>query len=216
MICSVRVTRFVQCLCYVANMKRRQALQSILGLPALTALPRHSAAFAPPPETARSADEMPKLATVVPDAAVDGAPHYFSAPQMAALKRLGDLLAPPIETRPGAAQAGAAEFLDFLLSQSPPDRQTLYRDGLDRLQADAQQRHRKAFEHLSAEQADTILAPLLQPWTYAGPGDPFARFLRAAKDDFLQATVNSREFASAQTSRGRRGGGLGTYWYPVE
>ena len=159
---------------------------------------------------------MPKLAGVVPDAAAEGAPGFFTAPQLAALKKLGDLLVPATETRPGASQAAVAEFLDFLLSQSPADRQKLYRDGLDRLQSEAQERHRKAFEHLSVEQAGAILAPLGEPWTYRGPSDPFAHFLRAAKEDLLEATVNSREFSGAQTGRGRRGGGLGTYWYPVE
>ena len=44
-----------------------------------------------------------------------------------------------------AGEAKAAEFLDFLLSQSPADRQALYRAGLDRLQADARNRSGAAF-----------------------------------------------------------------------
>jgi hypothetical protein len=184
-------------------MRRRRVLQSLAALPALTAL-----------EAQQS--DTPKLVTAAAEAVAEPIHRYFSPPRYAALEKLGDLLVPAAAARPAASQAHDAEFLDFLLSQSPPDRQSLYRDGLDRLQSDARARYGKAFEALSAEQADALLAPLRQPWSYAGPSDAFARFLRAAKDDFIQATVNSREFAEAQTAAGRRAPGLGAYWYPVE
>ena len=61
-----------------------------------------------------------------------------------------------------------------------------------------------------------MLAPLKEPWTYAAPADPFVRFLRAAKEDLIAATLNSREFAEAQTARGGRASGMGTYWLPVD
>jgi hypothetical protein len=57
---------------------------------------------------------------------------------------------------------------------------------------------------------------LRQPWTYEPPADPLARFLREAKQDVRTATMNSREYASAGSSSGRRGGGLGQYWYPID
>jgi hypothetical protein len=184
-------------------MRRRRVLQSLAALPALTALQGQQS-------------EAPKLATAAADAVADGLHRYFSPSQYAALQKLGDLLVPAAAGRPNASQAHDAEFLDFLISQSPADRQSLYRDGLDRLQSAAHARYAKAFEELSAEQAGALLAPIEQPWTYAPPADPFGRFLRAAKDDFIQATVNSREFAEAQTAAGRRAPGLGAYWYPVE
>lgn len=184
-------------------MRRRRVLQSLAAVPALPALYGQQA-------------ETPKLATAAADAVGDAARRYFSAPQYAALQKLGDLLVPAAAARPAASQAHDAEFLDFLISQSPPDRQSLYRNGLDRLQSDARSRFGKPFEELSADPADALLSPLKQPWTYAAPADAFVRFLRAAKDDFIQATVNSREFAEAQTAAGRRAPGLGSYWYPVE
>ena len=194
-------------------MKRRRAIQSILGLPALTALER-AAPASPLPQ--QQSDELPKLTTLAGDAVGETSAKYFSPPQMAALLRLGHLLVPATGGRPGASQAKAAEFLDFLLSQSPPERQKLYKAGLDRLQWEAQRRHGKWFEALSAAEAETVLAPLHEPWTYAAPADPFARFLRAAKNDLIAATLNSREFAEAQTARGGRASGMGTYWLPVD
>ena len=62
-------------------------------------------------------------------------PHFFTAQQFAALRKLSDLLHPPANSVPGALEAKAPEFLDFLLGQSSADRQQLYRIGLDGLNA---------------------------------------------------------------------------------
>jgi hypothetical protein len=186
-------------------MKRRHAIQALLGAPAIAAIPLPA-----------QAQDMPKLATANPEAVGDAVARFFSPSQMAALRRLGDLVVPGSTVRPGASDAKAADFLDFLLSQSPTDRQALYRNGLDRLQSDARSRSGAAFEALTPQQADAILAPLHAQWTYGEPADPFARFLRAVKEDLIAATMNSREFADAQAAAGRRGTGMGTYWYPVE
>jgi len=62
-----------------------------------------------------------------------------------------------------------------------------------------------------------LLAPLRAAWTYDPPADPFARFLREAKQDIRTATMNSREWVTAAASAGgRRGGGVGLYWYPLD
>jgi hypothetical protein len=135
---------------------------------------------------------------------------------LAALRRLGEILVPPQPNAPGAREAEAAEFLDFLISESPADRQNLYREGVDRLNREARSRYSKPFESVSVREADAILAPLREPWTYQGPVDPFARFLRVAKDDFLAATVNSRQWAMASSGRRRSASGLNTYWFPIE
>ena len=73
----------------------------------------------------------------------------------------------------GALDTDAPEFLDFLIGASPVDRQTLYRNGLDALNAQARTRFGKAFADLDAAQADAILKPLLVPvaWAYDPPKD---------------------------------------------
>ena len=191
-------------------MKRRQAIQAILGTPVLTALPPASAA---PQQTPRPASDTPKLTATVADAAADAERTFFTPQQMAVLRRLGDLLVPGGENRPGAAEAGAAEFLDFLLSQSGHARQVLYSNGLDRLQLESGRRFNRRFEDLTAEQAGVFMTPLRTPMNRNGT---FAEFLWAAREDLLAATLNSREYAAAQIAAGRRAGGIGTYWYPIE
>lgn len=206
-------------------MKRRQALRSILSLPAITALPA-LAQQAPtdkskplvqeklPPEMKPAAvEENPKLAMTAADAVAPGTVRFFTPPQLATLHRLADLIMPPVNGKPGASDAGVPEFLDFLIGESPTDRQTMYRNGLDGLNAEAKRRFSKSFDEITPEQANELLSPLRQNWTFAGPSDPLARFLHDAKDDVLRATVSSREWAA--TGQRRSSGGVGSYWYAL-
>lgn len=166
------------------------------GLPALPAAAQ--VASAPPPAT----EQMPKLALESAEACGSGVPRFFTASQLEVLGKLADAIAPAYQGRPSARQCGAVGFLDFLVRESPAATQQLYRDGLDRLSRDGV--------------TDATLAPLKQAWTYDPPADPFARFLLQAKQDILQATLNSREH-SAALSRGRRGAaGLNYYWRALD
>jgi hypothetical protein len=194
-------------------MKRRKLLQTIAAAPALAAVTRPAPAQttpAPPAVTKLSVD------AVSPDVVAQPVHRYFTPDQYAALEHLGTLLVPKTGERPGAAEADAARFLDFLISQSPEERQTLYKAGLDRLNAEAKKRGAAGFAKVDAEQAASILKPLTASWTYSGPSDSFARFLISAKEDFLRATVNSRPFVTAMSKTVRGYGGTGYYWFPVE
>jgi hypothetical protein len=193
-------------------------IQSVLGVSAASALPHPLLAQRSNTDSSQSPappDDPPKLTVNAPDAVAAAAPRFFDAAGFPALRRLGEILVPARQSVPGAIEAEATEFLDFLIGQSPADRQTLYRDGVARLNQEARSRYGKPFADLSDADADAILVPLREAWTYQGPSDPFGRFLRAAKSDFLQATLNSRQWAAAAS--GRRGAsGLNTYWFPIE
>jgi len=195
-------------------MKRRQALQSLAGISLAGALPLP--ALSQQPAAARTINETPKLDVTVADAAAEGLHPFFSADQYAVLERLADVLMPAAGDLPGAKDARAAEFLDFLISASPADRQAQYRDGLDKLNAGARSRYGKTFVELAPEQIDTLLAPLRDAWTYAPPADPRAQFLVTAKMDVMHATMNSRQWSESRAKRSRRASGLGMYWYPIE
>lgn len=195
-------------------MKRRRFIQTIAAAPAL-AVPVATPVLAQPPGQ-RPAPEASKLEMSVADAAADTTPRFFTAPQLAALRKLSDILMPPLNNLPGALEANAAEFLDFLIGQSSAERKQIYRTGLDLLNAQATRQFKKPFAEVDAAQASTLMAPLKQSWTYEPPTDPFARFLREAKQDVRTATQNSREYNTAGSAGGRRGGGVGQYWYPLD
>ena len=84
-------------------MKRRRFFQTLAAAPAVPALLGQ-----------RAPDETPKLETSVPDIAADSIPRFFNPSQFAALQKLGDIVMPPINGAPGARDAGAPEFLDFI------------------------------------------------------------------------------------------------------
>jgi hypothetical protein len=183
---------------------RRSILQALLGLSATQLLPGQSAS---PVTNAR-------LPLTAADAIAQGLSRFLSPAEFADFRQLGALLMPAFEGRPGAVEAEAPEFLDFLLGQSPADMQAIYRDGVRRLGAAAKDRYKKPFAQVNADEAGTLLSPLKEPWNYEEPKDPYARFLKAAKIAFYQATVNSRQWAAS--SRSRAGAGVGTYWLPIE
>ena len=195
-------------------MKRRTAIRSILTLPAAMVLPVRVRAQATAPAPAVS-DETPDTPTVVADTHAATVVRTFDPDQFAAFNKLCLILVPSLPDTPGASDAKAAEFLDFLIGKSPAERVTLYKEGIDRLNQEARKRTGKPFAELTAEQAAPILTPLHEPWTYEPPTDPFARFLRAAKEDVLKATQNSKEYISVVSRRNRRAGGMGIYWYPI-
>ncbi len=209
-------------------MKRRDFLHSLAVAPAVAVPGLQQPAPAPPtapPGTPAPAPQpapppsaaVPVLETAPADVVVTSVPTFFTPPQLAALTRVSDILFPSIDGAPGALAADVPAFLDFLIGKSPDDRQTLYRTGLDTLQAQARQQFGKAYEEVTAEQAESLLEPLRQPWTFTPPDDPLAAFLRAAKQDVRLATQNSKvasEAASATAGR-RGGGGGGLYWYEV-
>ena len=200
-------------------MKRRNLLKSMIAAPALAAIPKPAAAQAPAYRNKDSSAGSPdnfNLPVTAPDAVAQPGQRFFSGDQMAALEHLGELLVPRIGDRPGSKETNAPKFLEFLISKSPQDRQTLYKNGLDHLNREAARGYRKSFATLNAEEAKPILKPLEATWTYAGPSSPFAQFLLAAKDDVLRASVNSGAYATAMAANTRGSSGMNYYWFPVE
>jgi len=212
-------------------MKRRNFVQSLLiapAAPAAVAAQQTTPQQQPPPQpntparqVPRQPQETPKLQVMQADLAAEGDQRFFTPAQFAALEKLGGLLVPPLKGHPGATDAHAPEFLDFLISVSPGDRQKLYRDGLDGVNAEAKKQFQTEFSELNAKQADEILRPLLvaRPWPEELPSDPMKNFIAQVHQDLRTATMNSREWAAvAATSgrRGRRSGGVGYYWHPID
>jgi hypothetical protein len=221
-------------------MKRRRFLQAIAAAPAVPLAAQQAAPPAVPPaapqaapnppapapapaRVSRSQPEAPLETTAFDLTAQAAAPSFFTADQYAALRALGNLLQPAMNGHPGALEAGAPEFLDFLIGASPPDRQKLYREGLDALNSQAKKQFKRLFADLDAAQADAIVRPLLVviPWSEDLPQDKVRHFIAQAHRDLRTATQNSREWATGGASSGRRGGrgfggGTGLYWLPVD
>jgi Gluconate 2-dehydrogenase subunit 3 len=188
-------------------MKRRSFVKAFAAVPVVPAL------FAQQPATT---DELPNLTMSPADGSTDALPRFFTPSQFAALRKVSVTIMPPADGGPGALEAKTPEFLDFLVAESPAGRQQLYRAGLDALNTQATKRFGKAFGDLDTAQADELLAPLREPWTYDPPADPLARFLVEAKGDVRTATMNSREYIAFRGGTGGRRGFGGVYWLPLD
>jgi len=190
----------------MADMKRRQFMQALASAPVATTLIQQPPAPTPPGGGGRrgggpgagGAPPAPAepLDYAVLDDVADPVPRFFEQEQLAALRRLADVLVPAEADAPGAVIGRVPEFLDFLISMSPAGTQALYRTGTDTLNAQAKRRFGKAFGATSPDEADAVLEPLRRTWSYA-PKDPFEAFLRTAHRDLRQATANSRARAVA-------------------
>jgi hypothetical protein len=157
------------------------------------------------------------LPAVVPDALAESASHFFNDRQRATLRQLCEILLPPLGDYPGALDAGAPEFLDFLISVSPPDRQRMYTEGLDWLDAEARHKFGISFDAVNPQQADALIRPWLRTWmTDHPPQEPHAHFINVAHTDIRTATLNSEAWHQAEAAKGRQPEGVGLYWYPVD
>ena len=85
-------------------------------------------------------------------------PAFLTASEYATLARLTDAIIPPAET-PGAAAAGVPEYIDRVVSLNV-EHQSLMRDGLAWLDAQAQTRFSRDFRALDEGQQTSILQPL--------------------------------------------------------
>lgn len=157
------------------------------------------------------------VAPLVPDAIAQTNATFFSDTQLATLRRLSEILLPPAKGYPGAIDAGAPEFLDFLIGVSPAPTQQMYKSGLDRLNAEAKQHFGVEFAKVDKKQADQLLRPWLRTWTSDHPPtEPYAKFINLAHADVRTATINSQAWNDAAKAHGHGSEGVGLYWYPVD
>lgn len=206
-------------------MKRRGFFKTFAALPAANALAAQTPPQQPVPQQpvaqppAGSRSNIPSFEETAPEAVADSQTGFFTPDQFAALRRLSVLFMPAVSGNPSAVECQAPEFLDFLIGASPADRQKLYRDGLDLLNADAKKRFQKSFSDLDDARADAVVRPLLTPvaWEYDLPKDPGQHFIAQARRDIRTATQNSREWVTAAAASGRRRfGGGGSYLMPID
>jgi len=86
------------------------------------------------------------------------APAFFTPAEYATLSRLTDVIIPATGT-PGASAAGVPEYIDRVVSLNV-EHQSLMRDGLAWLDAQAQTRFSRDFRALDEGQQTSILQPL--------------------------------------------------------
>jgi hypothetical protein len=158
-----------------------------------------------------------ELTALVPDAVAQTEAHFFNEVETQTLRRFCQVLMPPLKGFPGALDADAPEFLDFLVGVSPRPRQQMYLAGLERLDADARKKFNVPFAKVTDDQADELIRPWLRAWmSDHPPAEPHARFINLAHSDIRKATVNSQAWSDAARAAGRAETDQDLYWYPID
>jgi len=218
-------------------MRRRDFVKGILAASAAakTAMGQQSPASAAapvapgtPPPTATAPGPVPwmrglldvkplPMTPLVADAVAANDASFFNQQQTATLRRFAEVLMPPLKGYPGALEAGTPEFLDFLIGASPRDRQQLYTEGLEKLDAEAKRLFGIPFAQAGNWQADQVIRPWLRTWiTDNPPKEPFTRFINVAHSDIRTATINSQAWSAVAVAAGKHPPDTGLFWYPVD
>lgn len=85
---------------------------------------------------------------------------FFTAPQMALVTTLSELIIPTDAHSPGAKAAGVPSFIDLRLSESPTETQTLWRDGLTAIDKLSQTKFSKSFNQATPRQQIALLTEI--------------------------------------------------------
>ncbi|WP_263410002.1 gluconate 2-dehydrogenase subunit 3 family protein [Terriglobus tenax] len=164
-----------------------------------------------------AAFRTPNIPVTLPDVVATTDARYFTAARYATLVHLCEILMPGGGGYPSALQADTPQFLDFHVGGSPADRQAMYNDGLDRLNADSMKKFNIAFAETDAKQADAVIRPALKGWINDHPPlEKHERFVALAHREIRTATMNSPAWASAAEASGERTPGVGLYWAPID
>ena len=117
-------------------------------------------------------------------------PRFFSAEEFALVERLAELIIPS-DGAPGAREAGAAEFVDFMVAH---DRgvQARFRFGLTWLEAHAGRLHGRPFAQLGADRQNEILERLAYKERHRIGEEEGQVFFRLIRDYTVMGFFTSR------------------------
>lgn len=128
---------------------------------------------------------------------IDWAPKYFTPEEAGTLDALIERIIPKTDT-PGARDAGVNKFIDQMMAEFYPEKEKNdFRDGLKKLDADANAANGKAFAALTSEQQDGLLTKL-DAEAYdpnRKPDDP-PHFFRTVKELTILGFCTSEEGAT--------------------
>ena len=159
----------------------------------------------------------PNIPVTQPDAVATTDARYFTPARYATLVAFSKAVMPGGQGYPGAVDAGAPEFLDFLIGSSPTERQSMYNSGLDRLNADSMKECKVPFAQADAKQVDMVIRPHLRTWINDHPPTELhLLFVNQVHRDIREATLNSPAYAKAAEAAGDRTPGIGLYVAPLE
>ena len=114
---------------------------------------------------------------------------FFTAAQHRTVEALTEVIIPTDERSPGAKSARVADYLDFVLNESPADAKRAWRDGIAEIDAASSAQFGKPFADLTAEQQVAIVTEAAK--NEGTPTTPLERFFGEAKGRTIQGYYTS-------------------------
>jgi hypothetical protein len=121
-----------------------------------------------------------------------GAWRFFNPAELAAVRRLADMLIPRDERSGSATEAGSIEYLDFVLGESSERTRQAWRDGLRWLDEECARRFGRPFERCEERQRAALLDDIAWPARAPEELRVGAEFLSRARDLVAAAFFSSR------------------------
>ncbi len=115
--------------------------------------------------------------------------RFFTPAQATVVDRLADIIIPTDEQSPGAHDAGVIRYLDLLTAAMPPDRQDLWRRGIEAVDEAARERFQQSFSECTRTQQEALLSVVAAH--EGAPQNMLERFFELVKN----ATVDGYRFS---------------------
>ena len=109
-----------------------------------------------------------------------GPAKFFTAQELATITAISDLIIPTDDHSPGAKAAEVPAFIDLLVSESPEETRTLWRDGLVAVEKLSQKKFKTGFNGATAAQQTELLTEISK--NERNPKTTEERFFRAIKN----------------------------------
>jgi hypothetical protein len=106
-------------------------------------------------------------------------PLFFTPEDMETLDRLTEILIPADDHSPGASAARVNRFLDVVVSEGPEAGRSIWREGLDLVDAEAQRLFQRAFRACELAHQEQVVATMAR--NELNPSTDLERFFRTVK-----------------------------------
>jgi Gluconate 2-dehydrogenase subunit 3 len=116
-------------------------------------------------------------------------PIFLTAAQYATVDAIAETIIPADDHSPGARAARVADYIDLLLSESPPDVQKAWVAGLADLGRLSEERAGGPFAKIGADRALALLTDISRQ--EANPTNPLEQFFKDAKDATIRGYYTS-------------------------
>lgn len=129
---------------------------------------------------------------------IDWTPEFFTPEEGSLVQAIVERIIPRTDT-PGATDAGVHQFIDTMMAGFYQEKEkTAFRDGLKKVEADAQATHNKSFTDLAPEQQDALLKQYDEEAYAEGRSREDKHFFRTMKEltilGFCTSEAGATEF----------------------